>query len=61
MKLDITKTKINKSLKEFLKEIEKSKELSAMRESLYSTDGKQRITFIFETKETKSDKFLFKF
>lgn len=59
MKLDITKTNINKGFKDFLKDIKKDEKNTTFRHSLYSTDGNQRMTFIFETKETKSEKFLF--
>lgn len=61
MKLKITKTKLDKELKNFVTELKKSKDITAYRNTLYSLDGTQRISFIFENKSGKSGKFGFKF
>lgn len=68
MKLKITKTKLDKELKDFVSKIKTNiKELDAYRSSLYSTDGTQKISFIFEQLQPKSKSnskngsFLFKF
>lgn len=64
MKLNITKTRLDKELKSFISEIKNTTEQNdAYRTTLYSTDGTQKFTFIFDCVKPGSKKksFIFKF
>lgn len=48
MKLKITKTKLDKELKNFVKEIKSSKEITAYRQSIYTPDQTQKLLFFLK-------------